>query len=413
VSTNCVTAKTMGSAFAKNKNAGDEAGGTKSATADSPGSAAASSPAEEPLAAGGGATSSGSGSGSGSSSPDALSPSSRSPRLGSRRPSMKVSLTDEELAESVASFTMSNPLPEAATAVTITLQPHEHSLFCERKERVCTSSGKLQEHETLLVQFTGDAASRVHVPSVSWQRSGPSASPPPGTGSDGGTAHTEAEALAALQFSAIAGSEGSTTYELTAEDVGCYLKVAGTYKPASWVALATGEIAPEGLGEESLWQGEAFESSHVLGPVVPGPPRLLLIRIGGEARVGQSLRAELDYVGGIPGQSEFWWMRIRDGQRENLSDPVALTAAQTLLFDPDDDTDPRRYPPSGACPACPACLVQSTHSPAPPFPPGTCWARPISAVSLSSSVAPFAPTATAGRCSPANPRTPSRPLRHW
>ena len=37
---------------------------------------------------------------------------------------------------------------------TVVLVPHQHTLFCERKQRVCTAVGKYQELEILKVRYT-------------------------------------------------------------------------------------------------------------------------------------------------------------------------------------------------------------------------------------------------------------------
>jgi hypothetical protein len=53
--------------------------------------------------------------------------------------------------------------------------------------------------------------------------------------------------------------------------------------------------------------------------------------------------ADVQYIGGVQGLSEFWWMRIRNGERENVSEPVALTEAQVHAALPAAEGDPRMY----------------------------------------------------------------------
>jgi len=246
---------------------------------------------------------------------------------------MKVTLTDEELAVSAASFTLENPVLAADPLVTISLHPHEHSLFCERKERVCTSSGKLQEHETLLATFLGDSKRRVHMPGLRWHRSSVY----------GLSGEADAVPLAAMEYSVIPGVDGCASYELTVDDVGCFLKLTGSMKPEAEAAVDEGAGAEAGAGagaEHSAQECVAFESAHVLGPVAPGPPRLVAIKIVGEPQVGQRLVAQVDYVGGTQGASEFWWMRIRDGERENMSEPSALSEVQVACLNPSNPTNP-------------------------------------------------------------------------
>lgn len=38
------------------------------------------------------------------------------------------------------------------------------------------------------------------------------------------------------------------------------------------------------------------------------------------------------YIGGVEGRSEYWWMRIRDGVRENISEPTPIHDGQCLIY---------------------------------------------------------------------------------
>lgn len=60
----------------------------------------------------------------------------------------------------------------ADSGVALSLVPHEHSLFRERNDRVCTSVGKLQEHEKLRVKSRAAAAQGLANRGV-WTRSAP------------------------------------------------------------------------------------------------------------------------------------------------------------------------------------------------------------------------------------------------
>lgn len=60
-----------------------------------------------------------------------------------------------------------------------------------------------------------------------------------------------------------------------------------------------------------------------LGPVLPGPPRLLSLEL---EKIDDYLVAEYNYIGGSEGYSEFWWIKIReDGKRQQISDPICST----------------------------------------------------------------------------------------
>ena len=48
---------------------------------------------------------------------------------------------------------------------------------------------------------------------------------------------------------------------------------------------------------------------------------------------GTRLRAEMKYIGGIEGPSEYWWIRIRAGKREQIGEASAVS----------EDYDPRLY----------------------------------------------------------------------
>ena len=48
---------------------------------------------------------------------------------------------------------------------------------------------------------------------------------------------------------------------------------------------------------------------------------------------GTTLRAETKYIGGTEGASEYWWIRIRAGKREQIGEAAPVRA----------DHDPRVY----------------------------------------------------------------------
>ena len=187
-------------------------------------------------------------------------------------------------------------LSDQGLDLSIELVPHQHTLFCERKERVCAAAGKIQELEYLQViiliymlmcyflpfltspfplrQLRGPI-SKLH--SFVWVRS--ESPDDPGL--------------------AIIGSDGQETYQLCVDDVGCYIGVKSRY------------------GGEN----EAETQVRPVGPVLAGPPRLLGLEIKGACTSGYALLAESKYIGGIEGSSEFWWLRIKNGKREQVSEP--------------------------------------------------------------------------------------------
>jgi hypothetical protein len=239
-----------------------------------------------------------------------------------RRGSIKVNLTQEEHKAASELFTYKNPSPLASESLLLELEPHTHTLFCERKERVCMSHGKLQEHEKVTVKLgsseggTPQQQQQQHQQQQQysnhcWFRSEKS---PSNVASSSGPHATEGW-LQGARFAPIPGTLGSMHYELAGGDVDCFVKFA----PSSAQREGAEELA---------------QSATVLGPVQPGPPRLQAFTISsssGTLTPGQYLVANADYIGGHEGASEYWWMRIRQGERETLGEPVSLSAAQVAL----------------------------------------------------------------------------------
>lgn len=168
---------------------------------------------------------------------------------------------------------------EGNSSLKIVLVPHEHTLFCERKERVCKSAGKLQEFEYLQIIGPLDEASN-----IVWMRS----SEP-----DGGAGTT-------ILFD----TEGSHTYRLSVDDVGLYISFRADIGGISNVY------------------------HDFVGPILPGPARLLNLTIQGHFVVGNYVVATTDYIGGTEGPSQYWWMRVKNGRREQLSEPVEISATK-------------------------------------------------------------------------------------
>lgn len=165
-------------------------------------------------------------------------------------------------------------------------------------------------------------------------------------------------------FRPIEGTQGKLEYELSAEDVDCYISVrackttavsSATSSLSSVVVTVedgsgdgTEEDAVVSLGVEpssatttstsSCTTSTTFEAEAAIGPVLAGPPRLLDLSITGEAKVGSTVKASIQYIGGKPGASEFWWMRIRNGEREQISEPTPLSSPSSS-----SSSDPRLY----------------------------------------------------------------------
>lgn len=240
--------------------------------------------------------------------------------------------------------------PGAGTGVSITLVPHEHSLFCERKERVCTSVGKLQEHERLRVT-SSVIDLHDHDTSFVWMRS---SAAPVRRGAEAAGGEESDESVCAEEFEDMAsfemidGTEGRDEYELVAQDVNCFIAVRVFQRIHNPAAKSADDKKGEGADEDAAAVDEHdFDIKDIaceiaMGPVLAGPPRLLDLSIAGEMTVGSSAVAQIKYIGGTPGPSEFWWMRIRDGDREQITDPRPIDAADAAS-PPRSQDDPRIY----------------------------------------------------------------------
>ena len=160
------------------------------------------------------------------------------PSVKGRRGSVKVNLTIEEHAEAAVSYTFPNISGKADDSMRVVLVPHVHTLFCERRERVCLSHGKLQEHERITV-YKGDCEMDAATDgNVCWYR----------TTANHIKRHTSSaipehhEILSSLQeasFDPIEGTQGKVEYQLTQDDVDCFLKFSlegegGERKEGGW-----------------------------------------------------------------------------------------------------------------------------------------------------------------------------------
>ena len=168
------------------------------------------------------------------------------------------------------------------TGLHIKLLPHKHTLFCERKQRICDAFGKIQELEILQVQNVDDKGSSLEISlkNCIWLKA----------------------MKISDQFVPIKGSENKAEYTLTKEDVGYFISFKHKLDSDSDYNIV----------------------KHPVGPVLPGPPRLLEIRIIGETKVGKRLVVSTQYIGGYEGASEYWWIRIKDGERQQITEPHAI-----------------------------------------------------------------------------------------
>jgi hypothetical protein len=205
---------------------------------------------------------------------------------------------------------------ENEPGVYVRLIPHEHTLFCERKSKVCEAVGKLQELESLEVEVYKLPPLEAIGSSVvrgEWVRSRTPKSKP----------NPKRDSLKRDywdDFVAIDGTINHARYVLTREDVDRY--VAFRYY-----------VDTKLPGTQD--QAQRHSACKPMGPVLAGPPRLLenTVKITSEKgnmlpslRVGDLAFAVAHYVGGEQGASEVWWMRVKDGVRENITEPTTLSS---------------------------------------------------------------------------------------
>lgn len=209
------------------------------------------------------------------------------------------------------------------TEPTVVLLPHQHTLFCERKQRVCTAVGRCQELEKLKI-----AGLDINAHNFVWFRS---------STKDTVTLNKDRKKHLTL----IPHSENLAEYTLQKEDVDSFVGVL--FAPKNNSKSNSNNSSFKG---QSLLESDTARLSHnvALGPVLPGPPRILNFTVSGEQlSVGHYAKAETQYIGGSEGRSEFWWMRISsDGKRTQVTQPKTAPVPQGKGY-LEPDVDPRLY----------------------------------------------------------------------
>lgn len=120
---------------------------------------------------------------------------------------------------------------------------------------------------------------------------------------------------------------------MQADDTGCYISFQQSYESLdiSTNSDNSSELPPntdlqpstnpQSITKTSLRTIRAYNS---LGPVLPGPPRLLDVRICGNCVEGGIVYVDIDYIGGKQGPSEYWWFKIKGGKRIQVNEPTAV-----------------------------------------------------------------------------------------
>jgi hypothetical protein len=127
-------------------------------------------------------------------------------------------------------------------------------------------------------------------------------------------------------------------YTLTSADAGCYISfqqshtIESTTSETGTSSDKTAVIDESGNVSDALSVCKVSRAKVSVGPVLPGPPRLLDLTITGDATCGSKVYAVADYIGGTQGPSEYWWFRINGGKRQQMSEPQAISVGMPHPF---------------------------------------------------------------------------------
>lgn len=245
------------------------------------------------------------------------------------------------------------PMEPVVTRAHLKLLPHEHTLHCDRAERVCTAMGRWREGECVSLQVKGGGVDPART-LVRWQRQR----------CDDAEVLAKAGAIASSRAAAEAwkrdGERAFGPWEDVVPSAVTRRRKVERARRSAQAETGEGEEGEEGEeASEPLTLATAPRYRFMRGDVgarircvvtpvssrgVPGqdvevaatavveaaPPKLLNLRIVGSPRPGGHLFAVSDYWGGSEGESEYWWVGIRrDGSRVGEYKPrVRLTQEQ-------------------------------------------------------------------------------------
>lgn len=129
-------------------------------------------------------------------------------------------------------------------------------------------------------------------------------------------------------YTVVNSTENKFDYTLGIDDVGFYIGVLYEQKDGKKIFHPS---------------KSSSRADGLIGPILPGPPRLLDFVIAGDLYVGGYAKAEGRYIGGVEGPSEYWWLKVSaDGKRSQITEPKAIPwiGAQAIH---NPDNDPRYY----------------------------------------------------------------------
>lgn len=262
------------------------------------------------------------------------------------------------------------PLDKSLPTARLSLIPHEHNKYCDRRVRVCTAPGRYREGEKLQLQPRGgpsgalanyrsvwyrsavvdtffigsnktlsdksdqDIQKRIDLTMVNFFPINPRpvsdlAPAPPDYAPSPSIAEIRARLAPRLE-PAQAPPAGFAVYPLFKEDTGCMILCALIPKNISPPSI----IRPRLRGRvqvlvdevENVIETEGIIVTRPVGPIEAAPPKAREIWIEGDYKVGSKLRGEMYYFGGFEGESIVSWIAIKsDGETEEVRAPTVIS----------------------------------------------------------------------------------------
>lgn len=270
------------------------------------------------------------------------------------------------------------PLDKSSPSAKLSLIPHEHNKYCDRRVRVCTAPGRYREGEKLQLQPRGGPPGALANYRSVWYRSAVVDTFFIGTGSnnntDGVASVNKDDVSRRLDLSKVdftpvhprpisdlapappdyapspsvseirarlaprleiaqAPPAGFATYPIFKEDTGCLLLCALVPRTLSPPPILRprlrGRVQVLVDESEAEINAEGVIVTRPVGPVEAAPPKAREIWIEGDCKVGSTLRGSVYYFGGFEGASIVSWIAIKsDGETEEVKAPTAVSNVQ-------------------------------------------------------------------------------------
>jgi hypothetical protein len=219
-----------------------------------------------------------------------------------QRPAARKLLSHSRSMSTGIHFDHAMPLESILTNSNYKLEmlPHQHTLKCDRRERVCTIKGATERETIVLRTPVSRDASHSRVREIAWFTFLPS----------GGRSQHQQQVGTGAE------------YRLRREDVGHHI-----------TAVVTMESG-------------ARSRATAVGPVIPGPASIDSIAVEFSPGVDNCCVCKVDYWGGVEGDSTYRWIAVRsDGSRETLVEESVCSASQFGSLNPSVPSrdDPRFY----------------------------------------------------------------------